>query len=192
MIDVTSSPPKQGAPSRDEAALAAARAFVERVRTLDRGELASLKRNAGRTMAEARGVPWFARLMRTDDEWRNAEICFLVATLIGLNKLGFTGDLGRSAKRLAALRSAESVDRRFRILLDSDFSRDGGQLSYRLRQMVKLLASSDVGVDWAQLLVDLRHWNHPSKLVQRRWAKNFYSSADDAQSESDDPTPPAR
>jgi CRISPR type I-E-associated protein CasB/Cse2 len=178
-------------PSRTEVAYSAAQGFVERVQALGRGELAALKRNAGNTMAEARGVPWFPRLMRTEDEWANSEICFLVATLIGLNKHGFTGDLGRSAKRLAALRSAESVDRRFRIVLDSDFSRDGGQLPYRLRQVVKLLASSDVGVDWAQLLVDLRQWNWSGKPVQQRWARSFYS-ADHAQSDADAPTLPAR
>ena len=191
MTNTTSTATELVSLSRPEVAYGAAHAFVGRVQALGRGELAALKRNAGNTMVEARGVPWFARLMRTEDEWANSEICFLVATLVGLNKHGFTGSLGRSAKRLAGVRSAESVDRRFRILLDSDFSRDGGQLSYRLRQMVKLLASSDIGVDWAQLLVDLRQWNWSGKPVQQRWAKHFYSTNPSAPGEADDLASPA-
>ena len=149
----------------------AAGEFVRRVMALDRGELATLKRNAGNTLGEARGVPWFFRLLHVEEEWRNPEICFLVATLIGLNKYTGEGNLGASARRLAhhPNSSPESVDRRFRILLDSDRE----QLAYRLRQMVKLMASREVGVDWAQLLMDLRQW-HWSGKPPRKWAEKFY------------------
>jgi CRISPR type I-E-associated protein CasB/Cse2 len=79
--------------------------------------------------------------------------------------------------------------RRFHILLDSKFDRicdplnesaarqdGGGELAFRLRQMVKVLASKEIGVDWAQLLVDLPQWSHPEKRIQKAWARSFFSA----------------
>lgn len=161
--------------------LAPASAFVQRVRGLDRGELAALKRNAGNTLAQARSAAWFYRLLDDDARRHDTEIFFLVATLIGLNKFNAGGDFGSSMKRLASVMSRDAVDRRFRILLDAQFDLvegyrpGGGELAYRLRQMVKLAAAKEVGVDWPQLLLDLRNWNRPDKRVQRKWAESFYA-----------------
>jgi len=162
----------------------AARAFVERVTARKRGELAVLKRNAGNTLAEAHGAAWFYQLL-DDEGWRNPEIHFLVATLIGWNtKTASTGNLGHTMAVLKARASAESIERRFRILLDADFDRQeggkpgGGEMAFRLRQLVKLAASKEVGVDWARLLVDLCDWQSPAKKVQRAWAKAFYAPDD--------------
>jgi len=163
--------------------LAAASVFVQRVRALDRGELATLKRNAGNTLAQARSVAWFYRLLDDDARGYDTEIFFLVATLIGLNKFNAGGDFGSSMKRLASVMSRDAVDRRFRILLDAQFDLvdgyrpAGGELAYRLRQMVKLAAGKEVGVNWPQLLLDLRHWTRPGKPVQRKWAESFYAPA---------------
>ena len=170
----------------EEARLEAAGEFVKRVQELDRGELAALKRNAGNTLGEARGVMWFYRLLDDEDRW-NPEIPFLVATLVGLNKYADEGDFGQCMRELAnhPRSSPASVDRRFRILLDAQFGvadgyrPGGGELAYRLRQMVKLAASRQVGIGWAQLLVDLRRWNREGKPVQRRWAKHFYKPRDE-------------
>jgi len=170
--------PEAAAPAHPS--LEAAREFVARVRALDRGELAALKRNAGRTLGEARGVMWFYRLLDPRDRW-NPEIAFLVATLMGLNQHEGIGNFGKSMRELARRHNADSVDRRFRILLDSQFGLvdgrrpGGGELAYRLRQIVKLAASKEVGVDWPQLLADLRQWTHPDKWVQRKWAESFYA-----------------
>jgi CRISPR system Cascade subunit CasB len=161
--------------------LAAASVFVQRVRALDRGELATLKRNAGNTLAQARGVAWFYRLLDDDARRRDTEIFFLVATLIGLNKFNAGGDFGASMRQLAASHGEDSVKRRFGILLDSQFDLvdgyrpTGGELAYRLRQMVKLAAAKEVGVSWPQLLLDLRQWTRPDKRVQRKWAESFYA-----------------
>ena len=159
-----------------------AREFICRVKALDRGELATLKRNAGNTVAEARGVLWFYRLL-DDEERRQSEVHFLVATLVGLNKHNSGTDFGRSMGVLKNKNRAnpEAVERRFRILLDADFDRPdgyhaaGGEIVFRLRQMVKLAGSHEVGIDWARLLADLQQWGHPSKHVQKRWAESFYA-----------------
>jgi len=173
-------------PRTEDPMLGPARAFVARVQALDRAELASLKRNAGRTLGEARGAHWFYRLL-DDHGWRDPEIHFLVATLVGLNQPPFAGDFGKTMRCLAA-RQADGRDlqttpaaRRFAILLDAEFERvdrhwGGGELAWRLRQTVRLAASHEVGVDWPQLLVDLRQWQRPGRPVRRRWAESFYAS----------------
>jgi CRISPR type I-E-associated protein CasB/Cse2 len=156
----------------------AAREFVQRVQALKVGELAALRRSAGRTLAEARGMAWFYRLLDPRDR-ANPEVAFLVATLMGLNDRPGVGNLGESMRRLAAAHRPEAVERQFRLLLDSqsrfaDGRRPGGgELAYRLRRLVKLAASKGIGFDWARLLVDLRQWMHPDRRVQRRWAESF-------------------
>jgi CRISPR system Cascade subunit CasB len=45
-----------------------------------------------------------------------------------------------------------------------------------LRHAVTLLRSERVGVDWVQLLSDLRYWSHSGQKVQRRWARQFFRS----------------
>lgn len=169
-------------PTADDARLEKARAFVMHVQSLERGELAALKRNAGNTFAESRGVVWFYRLL-DDHVMYDMEIHFLVATLIGLNKYTLTGNFGRTMAALrqtAYKKNPDGISRRFKILLDADFDLmdgkpAGGELAFRLRQLVKLAASKEVGVDWAQLLYDLRRWSQPGKYVQKAWARAFYA-----------------
>jgi len=187
--------PKSASRSPRQACLEEAEAFVQRVKSLSRGELAGLKRNAGSTLAEARGTPWFYRLLEGEG-WKNQEIYFLVATLIGLNPLTLRGDFGQTMRVLRDRHSPESVERRFRILLDAEFDTvdrqpAGGEFAYRLRQLVKLAASKEVGVDWPQLLVDLCCWRAANKPVQRRWAKSFYRSSSQRPAEATEESQPA-
>jgi|LFRM01.2.fsa_nt_gb CRISPR system Cascade subunit CasB len=111
------------------------------------------------------------------------EIYFLLATLYPLNDgQAPNGDFGSSFAQLRMKRESESLDRRMNILLDSDFDWDaqgrlkGGELGFRLRQAVKLLASEDIGVNWVVLLEDLLRWSHPDKYIQKRWARSYYGT----------------
>jgi CRISPR type I-E-associated protein CasB/Cse2 len=161
--------------------------FIDQVKKSSKGDLAVLKRNAGNSLAEARGAFSFYRYQSQFAHGRDEEIYFLVATLVGYNKHQFTGDLGKGMRELAHTRGASSdaVERRFLVLLDSDFDREngnpyGGELAFRLRQVVKQLASKNIGIDWAQLLVDLCAWGMPQKHVQKRWASDFYGQPAEA------------
>jgi CRISPR type I-E-associated protein CasB/Cse2 len=75
---------------------------------------------------------------------------------------------------------SESVDRRMAFLLDSEFDRidgrksGGGEMAFRLRQCVRFAAGHKIGVDWPQLLADLKGWMHPSKRVRKQWAQSYY------------------
>jgi CRISPR system Cascade subunit CasB len=156
--------------------------FVQRVRDLDRGNRAALGRNAGNTIAEARGVNWFGRLLETEQRGRYEEVYFLVATLMPLNRHSAQGkDLGQTLATLAGKANREAVERRFNVLLDAqfdlveDWKPGGGELAFRLRQLIRLAASKEVGIDWVQLVRDLKRWGDPEKRVQKRWASAFYA-----------------
>ena len=166
----------------------AERAFTEAVRAWNvdqKGRLAILRRNAGEPIAGARGVSWIYSLLQRFERLGD-EPLFLTATLLAFDRPylegrgAFTGSFGRTMSALKAQPGAseESLERRFAILLDADFeAREGtGELPFRLRQTVKLVLSKDGRIDWPRLLSDLRHWNHPEKYVQKRWAKDFYTT----------------
>jgi len=177
-------------PRKSSRALEDAHKFVaelDELRDRDRGRMAELRRNAGETLP-GHGTAWFYGYLYSRHRQRYAEIYFLVATLFDLNrKPRESGDFGFILRRAGSTANQEAMKRRFRILLDAVFERifdplnemtpwqdGGGELAYRLRQVVKLLASKDVGLDWAQLLVDLCWWSHPDKRVQKKWARSFF------------------
>ena len=172
--------------SKIELELEEAQVFIKAIRELkesDKGRYASLKRGGGNTLGESRNVAWFHGILGRYAKGRNEETYYLIATLMPLNKHSLSGNFANSLKILKTKKTNEaSIDKRFNILLDADFDREGGEaaggeLSFRLRQLVKLLASKEVGVDWAQLLIDLKRWGDVKKQVQKRWAKSFYTSS---------------
>ena len=167
-----------------------ATAFVGRVERLGNGELAQLRRAAGDRLGDRTELLWFAGRTRGE---RTEAGDFLVATLLAQYstvdiKSGAhrgKGDFGATWKRAIGPAPSDSIQRRFHILLDSDLAWDGsGDLPYRLRQMVRYAAAKGIGLDWPQLLKDLGGWGHPSRYIQKRWARSFFSSftdpADDA------------
>lgn len=143
----------------------------------DRAALARLRRCAGRPLSEcqrvyslfyavlpevARGKPWLE------------EPCFLIATLYALAPSKGGVGLGQ-ALRLAADKSsagASGTRRRLDILLDADAE----ELTFRLRQAVRWLASQEIAIDWRQLLLDRLQWGAPSRHVQKEWARRFYGA----------------
>lgn len=73
-------------------------------------------------------------------------------------ELGPDDDLSEPLKRrLDALLAARSED-----------------LFYHLRQVIRLLKSYEIPVDWVQLLTDLRHWDSDDRWVQWSWSRSFY------------------
>jgi CRISPR type I-E-associated protein CasB/Cse2 len=173
-----------------EIKLPPAQAFVGIVRGWEethKGRLAILRRNAGEPLKDARRVTWIYDLLNSFGGVYGDEMLFLTAALIALDRpflkkeRSFTGSLGRTMALMKAAPGAnvESLERRFAILLDADYDprTGGGELPFRLRQTVKLIVSSGAGIDWPQLLSDLRFWNDPDKTVQKRWAKHFYAPA---------------
>ena len=157
--------------------------FIERIEKLDTGELAMLRRGCGeRDPVEGR-CPWLnAHIYGVASE----ATAFLVASLLAQYKTAkiragdhrLDGNFGVTWKRAIAGSDSKSLERRFHILLDSDYDSwsGDGDLPYRLRQMIRYAASKGVGVDWPTLLTDLKFWSHPEKRVQKRWARSFFAT----------------
>jgi len=148
-----------------------AQAFFERLEGLDAAGRARLKRNAGNSLAESRGVlGLFYSLLPPDVPAYQEETFFLVATLYPLAEGGNQGNLGAALHRARTKDNAKGLDRRVEILLDADEA----QLSFRLRQAIHFLHSNRVRVNWPSLLQDLLRWNAPKRFVQQRWARSYF------------------
>jgi CRISPR system Cascade subunit CasB len=151
-------------------------AFIEALERLDAAGRARLKRNAGRTLEEARDIHRvFFQMLPYDLPDSQYNSYFLIATLFPLaDHRGSGQSLGATLQRVRAIRGGEakanSLDRRVQTLLDSD--RD--QLPFRLRQAVRLAAADDQAIDWLELLRDILGWQREGRPVQLRWAKDYY------------------
>lgn len=149
----------------------------------DRGAMAVLRRNAGLSIAESQGaLDVFYRLLPFDIKY-DEEFYFLIATLYPLNPQNvYEGNLGDAMATLRQKRGNTALDRRMAILLDAQTERlpSGvvipGELGFRLRQTVKLLASAEVRVNWHDLLRNVLNWNHPEKWVQKSWARAYFGT----------------
>ncbi len=164
--------------------------FVAAVRGLPPGKRAILRRNAGNTLAESRGCNWFYLLPRPERGDYELETCFLVACLIATatrtRKVDASGGVGRALRRLYEIRgggaTAEEMEksplaRRVGLLIDATFADGGGggELAYRLRQIVKMADAAEIPLPWDDLLKGLRRWTHPARRTQKTWAREFFS-----------------
>jgi CRISPR system Cascade subunit CasB len=152
--------------------------FIEALGRLDAAGRARLKRNAGRTLGEARDAQRvFFQALPYEVPERQHEDYFLVATLFPLAEpRGGEASLATTLRRVRQGRASASLDRRFQTLIDSGRE----QLPFRLRQAVRLAAASEQPVDWAQLLADLLAWEHADRYVQLRWMKDYFVGAAEA------------
>ncbi len=145
--------------------------FISRLEKLDSGARARLKRNAGKTLAEAGdALGLFYSLLPHGVPQYQEETYFLVATLYPLAEGGAKGNLGDHLRTAQSAKNSKGLDRRVEILLDADLV----QLHFRLRQAIKFLQSCRVHVNWKQLLEDLLQWDHPERFIQQRWARSYF------------------
>ncbi|MEI7990092.1 MAG: type I-E CRISPR-associated protein Cse2/CasB, partial [Chloroflexota bacterium] len=54
-------------------------------------------------------------------------------------------------------------------------------LYFYLRQIMSILKSKGIPINWSQLLRDIGYWDHPNRFVQRRWAASFWGNAGSSQ-----------
>ncbi len=145
-----------------------------------RGALAALRRGVGKppgTTPETFPVmvPWTAEMNRTA-----ADTYFLVGSLFALNQSNCAdGNMGTTFGQIRGTEgeAGDSLEKRFVALLNAH-SED---LSNHLRHAVTLAGSKEVSVNWAQLITDLRHWDHPDRFIQRRWADQFWGRGSEAE-----------
>lgn len=154
--------------------------YLERLRDKDdRGALAALRRGLGKSPGEAPGmyryvVPW----LRADIRLWQEEVFYIVASIFALHpQPGGEGSIGSAFYKLAAGRGGESTERRFVALLNCH----PDELKEHLRHAISLLKSENIPVDWHCLFQDLFNWRHPSRRVQKSWARDFWGAAIEAE-----------
>ena len=174
--------------------------FLQRIVELyqrgDTAKLASLRRAAGETLGAetARNVFWvYAYLGNPPKDhpntalWESAR--FLTGTLLAFDRDTLEGkantqdmSLATTLRGLTGAKTDKEIEehpltRRFRILLDADLSWDGasGELPYRLRQIVRYALQKDARIAWDRLLRDVQDWNSPTRKVQKKWARDYFS-----------------
>ena len=155
--------------------------FINHLRSLatpgkeDRAALARLRRCAGKGPEEAIDaypliLPWLPTLYPDEED-----AVMLVGTLFAWHPAaGGDGNLGATLRRLASRSNGDlppGFQRRFESVLETSVH----ELPVRLRHLVSLLAREGEPIDWMQLLLDIRRWNHPDRWVQRAWARSFYA-----------------
>jgi CRISPR type I-E-associated protein CasB/Cse2 len=100
---------------------------------------------------------------------------FLVGSLFALNPhYCHEGNIGTTCAAIRVRKLfGESFERRMTALLAADLE----ALPGHLRRIISLARETSVSVNWAQLLADLRCWNHGDRFVQMAWAREYWQGA---------------
>jgi len=80
-------------------------------------------------------------------------------------------------------RESDTLQKQFAALIDGTFDlidgkkMGGGEVPHRLAHLVKMANAEGIPLDWKMLFKDLKFWEQPSKLTQKKWASSFYGSS---------------
>jgi CRISPR system Cascade subunit CasB len=161
------------------------RAFIRHLEALaeheDRAALAALRRGLGKspgTEPEMHRyvVPWLREGSREQEDAPYYMVAALFAlwhqgrSLVGRFEASLGGSLRTLAKKTPGAEGA--IERRLIGLLACHRE----DLPERLRHAVSLLRVHEVPVNWEALLDGAARWDHPDRIVQRRWARDFWSA----------------
>jgi len=160
------------------------KAFIGRLRAIvgakepDRALLANLRRGLTGDLPGTlmRCGPVFRDLNESGP--RALENGVLVAGLLAkawqacpwLDKVSLGQALGRQH---LAQKGAGGNEKALLVLLGTD----SVDLPVKLRQVITRLMSKNQGFDWGRLYDDLQFWEHPDRIIQTRWATQFWDQA---------------
>ena len=149
----------------------------------DRAALAQLRRGLGKppgTVAAMHRyvVPWLPK----NAPGHAQDSHYLIASLYALHPRHSPDmrSLGQSLRRLAAGEGGDSTERRFTALLNAH----ADALPDHLRHAVALARSSDVPINYSELLEATQYWTADKRPIQRRWARDFWQSVANNQEEN--------
>lgn len=159
---------------------------LEKLQT-DRAAMATLRRSLTFDLGTHIASYPFVEPFATNTNTWTRKMCYLVAGLYANHPkhINTEQSFGKAVQQLTIKRESESLERRFIILLDADDE----QLANRLRQMMSLLRSEDIAVNYAKLLSDLLYWRSPRRWAQQRWAQDFYHTSPTTSNTHTQPAP---
>lgn len=155
--------------------------LLELVRRNDRRSLAMLRRSLA-PGCEASAYPVVARFFPTERRPSLERAMLLVAGLFATHPEHSSNSLGTALRRLADKKGSGSIEGRFMALLDAR----NEDIAPHLRQLVSLLASEGLAIDWHDLLRALKNWDFEDNRARRQWAKDFWGSRDSVEQETKD------
>lgn len=137
----------------------------------DRAALAQLRRGLGKppkTVMEM--YPYLGQFLSHETRRNYENAVFIVAALFAYypDAPSNAGNLGASLRQLKD--ESDSIEKRFVALLNAEAE----DLPYYLRQIIGLLKSKEVAVNWQMLFDDVQFWNADNRRVQARWARSFW------------------
>jgi CRISPR system Cascade subunit CasB len=148
----------------------------------DNGKMAALRRGLGRKPGE---VAETSREIQCALAWDDPEVkekeraYYLVGPLFGLyhDEITDEGNLGQHLRDLCepGEEPPPSIERRFMALLTCD----GDEFDDQLRQVIFLIKSKKVEVNWQRLLHDVRQWQRGEitrNRVRQEWSRSFWRS----------------
>lgn len=157
--------------------------YLEKLyREEDRAALAALRRGLGKRAGEAMEMHRYVLPNLRGVSAQQEDAYYIVAALFGFYpSLNWqhtdekqSTNLGASLRKLADENENDSsIERRFVALLNCR----NEELPEHLRQIVSLLKTRDVLVDWARLIRDINFWNDEERQVQRNWSRAFWRDA---------------
>jgi len=161
--------------------------LLELAKREDRGRLAALRRGLLLEPSQFYELyrvvpPQFLEGMGREEIERRLAVAILFAThpsaFVPATAEDPRRNLGDSLRQLAVKRSAgnaedplpEPLKRR----MDALLSAHPADLFDHLRQVIRMLKSAEVPVDWDKLLWDLRDWDRDDRRVQWQWSRSFF------------------
>lgn len=152
------------------------------------GAMANLRRGLGKQPGTVRQMDRYViPFLPADIKLGQDEPYYLVAALFahwyqGRDKIvNFDDNLGESLRRLVTEEAQkpgttrEDVEKRLEKRLVALLNCHRDDLPDHLRQIISLLKSKDIPINWAQLLHDIKGWNWENREVQRSWSWGFWA-----------------
>ena len=166
--------------------------FIEHLESLVKNRAALAHLRSGLRRKDSRSMemyPVIGRFLAETNPNRSYEnAVFIVAALFAYypDAKSNTGNLGASWKEFRNKKKkrnpndeskTDSNENRFVALLNAEVD----ELPNYLRQIIGLLKSEDVAVNWEQLFKDVQFWeaagdNSKYESVQRKWARSFWGN----------------
>lgn len=143
----------------------------------DRAALAHLRRGLGKPPKTAMEMfPYLGRFLSHDTKPNYENTVFIVAALFAYypDAKHASGNLGASLRELSDKTDSKSIEKRFVALLNAEAE----DLPYYLRQIIGLLKSNDIGVNWEKLFFGVQNWKNENlkETIQSQWAKQFWGN----------------
>lgn len=153
------------------------------IEKLSIGQLAALRREAGKRLSEAdaSALQAFYTAMPYGTPDYSQERMYAVMCIMCLWKPEERKTPMPFAKCLGNIRQTDSADGRLCALLDTDYQDDDGFLIGKLARLAKQIHASEKRLypDFEMLYDDLLYWNSSYRGVQRKWMAQYVGENSD-------------